>query len=75
MIEDKVSLDSFFNFKQDCDRKFGKKEDVSKLQNFVRELASVKQFNTFEEQFHSFKKEINEKYYNADAVDNKVEGM
>lgn len=42
MIEDKVSLDSFFNFKQDCDRKFGKKEDVSKLQNFVRELASVK---------------------------------
>jgi hypothetical protein len=55
LIEDKVTLDSFFNFKTACEKKYGKKEDVTKLQNFVRELASVKQFNTFEEQFYDFK--------------------
>lgn len=45
---------------------YGKRDEVAKLQNFVRELASVKQFNTFEEQFTMFKREIQEKYYKAD---------
>lgn len=54
---------------------YGKRDEVAKLQNFVRELASVKQFNTFEEQFTMFKREIQEKYYKADQIDSKVEGM
>lgn len=41
----------------------------------MRELASVKQFNTFEEQFNLFRKEIYADYYKSDQVDIKMEGM
>ena len=63
MLDDKVSLDMYYNFKTACEKKYSKKEEVIKLQTFVWELASIKQFNTFEEQFTEFKNVVENNYY------------
>lgn len=35
MLDDKVSLDMYYNFKTACEKKYSKKEEVIKLQTFV----------------------------------------